>query len=191
MGWTFYNADHYTKSGRVDVKSECDSFYADGAYSKYNSKVLKSTVKGSVYYAAVELIDKVTKERKVFAAVTLTSLATMHGMNFGYKDMDETAGPYESKCPNSILDLLTPTDNEYALAWRERCRKFNSVKPLSALPIGTMIQYMLGNGETRRLIKRPAGYQFKRPFWYCPDDNTYSSPKHIPMDYEIIETAAV
>lgn len=44
------------------------------------------------------------------------------GYNFGYKDMDETMGPVESECPARILDLLTPTDNEYALRWRQRCR---------------------------------------------------------------------
>ena len=41
---------------------------------------------------------------------------------FGYKDMDETMGPVESECPGVILDLLTPTESSYALAWRARCR---------------------------------------------------------------------
>ena len=31
-------------------------------------------------------------------------------------------GPCESECPARILDLLTATQNTYALAWRERCR---------------------------------------------------------------------
>lgn len=31
-------------------------------------------------------------------------------------------GPCEAECPVAILDLLTPTDAEYAVAWRERCR---------------------------------------------------------------------
>jgi hypothetical protein len=31
-------------------------------------------------------------------------------------------GPCESECPARILDLLTATDNTYALAWRSRCR---------------------------------------------------------------------
>ena len=31
-------------------------------------------------------------------------------------------GPCETDCPASILDLLTPTDKEYALDWRARCR---------------------------------------------------------------------
>ncbi len=31
-------------------------------------------------------------------------------------------GPCEAECPARILDLLTPTDKEYALDWRKRCR---------------------------------------------------------------------
>jgi len=43
--------------------------------------------------------------------------------NFGYKDMDETMGPYSYDCPRSILDKLTPTDHEYALKWRRECER--------------------------------------------------------------------
>jgi len=33
----------------------------------------------------------------------------------------EDEGPYASFCPQRILDVLSPTDNELALDWRERC----------------------------------------------------------------------
>lgn len=35
----------------------------------------------------------------------------------------EDEGPIANFCPERILDLLTPTDNELALDWRERCRE--------------------------------------------------------------------
>jgi len=38
-----------------------------------------------------------------------------------YKDMDETVGPCEAKCPKSLLKLLGPTDQPYAIAWRKAC----------------------------------------------------------------------
>src|SRR3546814_8342346 len=31
-------------------------------------------------------------------------------------------GPCEADCPAAILDLLSPTEHEYALEWRARCR---------------------------------------------------------------------
>src|SRR3546814_944011 len=44
------------------------------------------------------------------------------GHQFGYKDMSENMGPCEADCPAAILELLSPTDHEYALDWRARCR---------------------------------------------------------------------
>lgn len=43
--------------------------------------------------------------------------------NFGFKEMTEDMGPYCYNCPERILEQLTPTENEYALRWREQCWK--------------------------------------------------------------------
>ncbi len=45
------------------------------------------------------------------------------GFNFGYKDMDESMGPFLYNCPERILNLLTPTEYESARDWREKCRQ--------------------------------------------------------------------
>ena len=39
------------------------------------------------------------------------------------KDLPEGMGPTATFCPERILDLLSPTDNEFALGWREECRE--------------------------------------------------------------------
>src|SRR3546814_15426838 len=36
--------------------------------------------------------------------------------------LTENMGPCEADCPAAILDLLSPTEHEYALDWRARCR---------------------------------------------------------------------
>jgi len=56
-----------------------------------------------------------------FATVTL---CTYKGGNceFYYKDMDETVGPCEARCPLSLLKLLkTPAHNDFARRWRKDC----------------------------------------------------------------------
>ena len=75
------------------------------------------------YYAAVQRTHKDTGERSVFAVVILVRHCPKdsHRHNFWWKGMDEGAGPYATRCPRRILNLLTPTDNENALAWREAC----------------------------------------------------------------------
>src|SRR3546814_6670908 len=87
--------------------------------------VLKSTVVGkNVYYAACERVADADGARIVFAVVCLVRYTprARDGYIFAYKDMDETVGPCASKCPASILSLLTPTESQWANAWRERCR---------------------------------------------------------------------
>ena len=86
--------------------------------------VLRSALVGlRVYYAACERTDA-DGTRIVFAVVCLVAYnpRAQDGYIFGYKDMDETVGPYECECPAPILDLLTETDYPHALDWRARCR---------------------------------------------------------------------
>lgn len=65
-----------------------------------------------------------------WAAVILTSRAG----GFGYKDMTEDMGPYESNCPPSLIRKLSglrlrPDGTEcYAQAWRNRCLANAAVK---------------------------------------------------------------
>ena len=59
MGWTSYHATHY-KNGMVDRKAECDSIFNDVMVTRDSDipigkfEVLKSTMVGSTYYAAVK-----------------------------------------------------------------------------------------------------------------------------------------
>lgn len=118
MGWTFTNGKYYKENGKVDRKAECDHLFCEDLV-----KVIKSVMVGNTYYAALKVLDN----NSVIGAVVLTSSDRKNGFNFGYKVMTEDHGPVEDKCPVSILKLLTPTDNEYAKGWRDRCWK-NSYK---------------------------------------------------------------
>ena len=154
MGWTSYHATHY-KNSKIDRKAECDAYFLDGLNAGYYD-VLKSSMVGSTYYAAVkplkkygsdgkEVVDIPETEQQVIGVIFLTSTDVKDYYNFSYKDMSETMGPYESNCPKSILDLLSPTDNEYANAWRQRCLENLSKKKdkdsLNNLPVGSVIRF--------------------------------------------------
>lgn len=71
-------------------------------------------------YAAVELIHKDTGKREVVAICAMLQYTRDGHYNFGKKMMDETMGPYMYACPRRILEMLTPTDNEFAQGWRKR-----------------------------------------------------------------------
>ena len=154
MGWTSYHASYY-KKGRIDRKAECDSIFNDdmvnwGDERKVIGKfeVLKSSMVGSTYYAAVKrtkfATDTTPEDVRVFAVICLTSTNMKDYYNFAYKDMDESCGPGDCDCPKSILDLLSPTDNEWANVWRKACyeriEKKKSKNSFSKLPVGTVIK---------------------------------------------------
>ena len=95
--------------------------------------VLASSMVGTTYYAACERVES-GGDRCVFAVICLTrrNSGARDGCTFGYKDMSEDMGPHESTCPASILDRLSPTESDYARAWRARCRENLAQQRLSA-----------------------------------------------------------
>ena len=198
MGWTSYHASFY-KNGKIDRKAECDSIMnCDMVGNKGRYEVLKSTMVGSTYYAAVKrTIFKTGAEpekESVFGVVMLTSVNNKDYYNFSYKDIDESAGPCYYDCPKGILDLLTPTEYEWAKEWRERCyeniKRKKSPDALSNLPVGSEIKFTLWDGTEKRLVKHPAAYQFSRPFWMNLNEYTYVPVNRIPKNYEVIRRGA-
>ena len=83
-------------------------------------------------YLAFEDVDKATDKREVFAIVCLLDYRPNDHYNLGYKDMEESEGPCYYNCPERILKLLTPTTNEYAVKWREKC--WERIKQRKARP---------------------------------------------------------
>lgn len=187
MGWTSYHATHY-KKGKIDRKAECDAYFLEGLNRGYFD-VLKSAMVGSTYYAAVRplkkyggkdengntiAIDIPKEEQRVFAVIFLTSTDVKNYYNFSYKDMDESVWPYQCDCPKGILDLLTPTENEYANEWRKTCRenlvKKNNPASLSKLPLGSIIKFVLPYDTTlnkagNEIILEKTNYFSKKAYW--------------------------
>lgn len=94
MGWTFTHRD---KGITTDdwFKRE---LIGDGDYT-----LLRSAVVDKVWYAAVRR----GSDGEVSCVVVLTQWSKGE-YNYGWKSMDEFMGPNEAKCPDRVLDLLTP-----------------------------------------------------------------------------------
>ena len=204
MGWTEYSAVHFYKNGTINRKAECDGYFVD-SLNRGHYKIVKSTMRGSVYYGAVTPLRRAVigtngkpledengwyiyedipeEEQEIVGVVVLTYVNNKNG--FGYKVISETCGPCYYDCPKSILDVLTPTDSAYAQEWRRKCYD-NLAKPsISKLPVGTEIQFEY-SGKTLTLRKSAPRYQFKTPFWMNDANCTYFSKKRIPRDFKIV-----
>lgn len=192
MGWTSYHAEHYNSKGEVDRKAECDKLWTQREHDGYPElEVLRSTVVGAVYYGAVAKRRGGVTE-KVFAVIVLTNINSRDYFNFSYKDFGESAGCGYNKCPASILDLLTPTDDEEAMNWRQECRDYlkkrSEGKTLDKLPVGTTIRFTRWDGTEYECVKMAPNYQFRKTWWYVPKTNTYIPSRRIPKEgFTIVE----
>ncbi len=135
MGWTFY------MNRPACVASEINRLCTFATEEK-SAAPIKACLVGSTWYVAVRVqmlggaaepggrdphdaYDLDATGAYTFAAVFLTRI---DGGEWGYKDMDECMGPNEAEAPLSLLKLLSPTARDYAVGWRERCRKTAALK---------------------------------------------------------------
>lgn len=174
MGWTFYHVDN---TRNIDKKAEIDKLFTQEEHDGYAKlKVLKSSVKGNVYYGAIEE-SRGGNVECVFGVVTLIAIDNSNYCNFGYKEMSEDMGPGYDDCPIGILKLLTPTEHEYAKAWRERCYASHEKKKnawIKKIPIGSQILWTRPNSDEQIVLtKMPPLYQFKTWWWYDKAGNCY------------------
>lgn len=100
------------------------------------------------------------------------------GFAHGYKDMDETMGPYYYDFPVSWLDMLSPCDSENALGWRKCVRE--RAEKLSRIKLGTT--WKLGD-NTFTIIERksPSCVRTKNQF----GDTWRMNPKYLLRAEEV------
>jgi hypothetical protein len=109
-----------------------------GSWTLLKGKVIK----GVAYMAIRRTLPESTgQEPYVYAGVYKVQMYPKSDYNFGWKDMDESCGPFYYDCPGDILDMLTSTDNENALAWRAECRKRNTASAAVKLTAGVIVMF--------------------------------------------------
>jgi hypothetical protein len=109
MGWTFpYDAS------RRDVIAELTT---DRVTDGRVFKTLRKCFRGNTMYALHESGPE--GETRKWLAVYL--LQRSQG-SWGYKDMDESMGPYYYDCPVSYLDAADEPVSDTARDWRNECR---------------------------------------------------------------------
>lgn len=186
MGWTY--------SHKRRGQSVKEFFQESGVFKGINGhefEILKmKTVKMRECYCAVKYRSPEGKEN-VFGLVILLHYAPRDYHNFGYKEIEESMGPYQCNCPEDILDLLSETDNKNALNWREQCRK-NAKKRASKrkLKDGTLIrldhELKFTNGDrVKEFIYRKIGR--KTRFENPRSGQMYRITGFDRMNFEIIE----
>ena len=192
MGWTSQAAKYYKPNGAIDYKAEVVDILNQEDDTR-KCEVLRSAQSGSVVFAAVKSTNKKAGTSYVWAAIFDCYTDNSNPLfNYGYKDMDETCGPCQTKyykCPLAILDLLDETDSEFATNWRTNVRCYHEeqrianacVRQLQKLPVGTVI--VTPNGD--RYIKCHWG---KSTRWRSPQYIYYPNRALAGTKYMIAPT---
>ena len=135
MGWLFYT-DRHVKT-YADEKAEITrlcSFQSDTLKTELD----KACKVGSTWYAAARVtsldgtpVEDATYVTDPDGSITFGAVFLTRYDNgcWGYKDMEESAGPVESRAPLSLLALLSDLKDpdSYAHAWRQRCRNWAAI----------------------------------------------------------------
>lgn len=162
MGWTGHVTDH-----AMSAKEKRE--YLDNLWNAEKCRTLKSAMVGSTYYAAVKELES----GEVFGFVVITHMLK-RGENwyeFQYKELEETMGISECNCSKGILNLLTPTDNEYAIQWRYKCAENllleEKKRKVAKAPVGSRLCFNspmklnpgIEKGDYIELVKRRGRYK--------------------------------
>jgi len=134
MGWTFF----YKPRGM----SPCEALTKE--FSSGSGKVIACSAKLNAVYMAYQ-----TNAGHVIALISAIRYAPKDPLyNFGYKDMEESMGPYYYDCPKKILEMLTPVDIAYAghlqaaesaARWRATC--WENIKGRVTLSVGALVTF--------------------------------------------------
>jgi hypothetical protein len=123
MGWL------YCSSSRADLILHLKRDVATST----NLTPIDFSLAGNFLYALVDIHP--TETRPAYKTILVFKLAGGNSESphyrWGYKDMDESMGPYAYTCPLKFLDAST-CDNPGAIAWREACRAEHAKKALIA-----------------------------------------------------------
>ena len=146
MGWSYSMNSSFGRKETIE-RLTAQSFWNDGC------KVLAHRAVGNHLWILLE-----------FNGVKTISLALMSSggreSGWGYKLIDEAAGPCYYDCPLSLLNQCTHIDDKYSLEWRCQVREFHAMKALVPCPeTGMLVTY--GGNEYR--LHSPAG---NRLGWY-------------------------
>ena len=168
MGWTSIH-----KRSGVSVKEVLEKeFNYDHPAEGRSGKVIACSANWTTAYLAYE-IKSPEKGREVIAIVCHIhhTPRALDGYNFTYKDVSESMGPYQTRCPKTILNLLTPTTEKYALDWRKACwdrieKKANAPKVKEGDWVKFKESLSFRSGVVTDTLQWVKGNTFKREYEY-------------------------
>ena len=177
MGWLIYN--RAPRDIREEINRICTFESETGS-----ARPIKTCRVGVVWYVAVQITMEegapfsedyqVDGLGQITFAIVIKTRRDRDG--WGYRVIEETAGPDTSLAPRSLIETLSPTKHDWANAWRSRCLT-NATRKSRRLAAGDIIAFSkpleFTDGRKRSTFKvikeKPSGYQRGRTIFECTE----------------------
>lgn len=142
MGWLFTHG-----ATKKDIIKERTVAYEDG---NVRLTTLAHCIRGNCLWIVKEVLNKKVGSAERFIELDLLEKSKGDDWNgWGYKDMDESMGPYYYSCPVAYLDMVPVVTNQ---AWRDQVRE-HAAKKARKLELGATYSLIDGcNPKTLRII---------------------------------------
>jgi hypothetical protein len=166
MGWLF--GWHTRKELAEHLLSNKSAF----------DRTIKHAWKGNNLWVVREVINKDGTAERFIALYMCKGNGRVEydPHNWGYKDMDETAGPSATSCPLSFLDMVPDPRIGYSTEWRARVRE-RAAKAAQKFTVGQRVKLYRREYTITEVLGRGK---------YRLDGIYTSTPKHI-RHMEVVE----
>ena len=155
------------------------SSYTYGRFNlnQYLYSYKQSSTQKYLAHAFVNFREIYIVMQDIDTSVVYCIIAVVHIQPKGYSErvFCETDGVGYYNCPARLLNMLTPTKNEYALAWRQNCRARIQRRKDMCMVEGAVFVKAKAPERTITLTEHLRGQH-----WHCHDDewNVYRTTKH-------------
>ena len=122
MGW--YGCDGKFRNAREFFEREFSTELTNGKIRDFSAGKREKIEWGDnwvTYQTPIFCAFKSNDEQTFGVVILVNEQKEGSSASWMYKMIDENCGPCEDRCPQKILKMLDPTDNETALGWREKC----------------------------------------------------------------------
>ena len=151
MGWLF-NARWETKRDLL----------AELTRNEPHRTCLASCVRGTTLWSVWEIVNGDLVSRYIGCDLLQKGSS---GQGWGYKDMDESCGPYYYSCPLKYFDMVPQVSNQ---EWRDKVIHRANLKKLEVKP---GIIYGLVDGFIYKYLKVTSVYEFDKNNFCAVDRN--------------------
>ena len=166
MGWTFF-ADYNAREKRADIIRRTFE-HAPSEKNPWAYGFEYITERGSTVYAIMWRENPSEGiARQYFGMVFLTQRKRGE---FGYKEVEESCGPYETGAPLKMIDMLdklAPSPGGYAEKWRAAVRERHAKKrERPKLAAGMRVALGPSDGRVYELLEPRRSWGGRAAGWY-------------------------